>query len=252
MPRVGAPHGLSSVGNLFIEQKTYTTNRRYPTSQSELDAVLGTVDNPIRRRIIARISEEPNYQLQLSKELDISQQLVAKHLVTMEGAGLVSAVSQDSPRGPQRKEYMLKKSFSVTLDLAPNMFRARIFSFGALPGIQETDEHAQMMAQISEFLRYPEGASRIRPLTRVVAEVDKKLKDMEEERAVLLYLRSLALREAARITTSLSSVDRRKVLRYLMREDGDGMGAICATLGLQRRVVGDILDEVEKELGGSD
>ena len=132
------------------------------------------------------------------------------------------------------------------------MFRARIFSFGALPGIQETDEHAQMMAQISEFLRYPEGASRIRPLTRVVAEVDKKLKDMEEERAVLLYLRSLALREAARITTSLPSVDRRKVLRYLMRGEGDGMGTICATLGLQKRVVGDILDEIEKELAGSD
>ena len=221
-------------------------------SQSELDAVLGTVDNPIRRRIIARISEEPNYQLQLSKELDISQQLVAKHLITMEGAGLLSTVSQDSPRGPQRKEYMLKKSFSVTLDLAPHRFRARIFSFGALPGILEQDEHAQMMAQISEVLRYPDEASRIRPLTRVVAEVDKKLKEMEEERAVLLYLRSLALREAARITTSMPSSDRKKVLRYLMREEGDGMGAICSSLGLQRQVVEDILDEIEKELTGSE
>ena len=149
-------------------------------------------------------------------------------------------------------DYMLKKSFSVTLDLAPNRFRARIFSFGALPGVLESDEHAQMMAQISEFLRYPEEASRIRPLTRVVAEVDKKLKEMEEERAVLLYLRSLALREAARITTSMPSVDRRKVLRYLMREEGDGMGAICSSLGLQKRVVEDVLDEVEKELTSSD
>lgn len=221
-------------------------------SQSELDSVLGTVENPVRRRIIARLSEEPNYQLQLSKELDISQQLVAKHLVTMEGAGLVSTVSQDSPRGPQRKEYSLKKSFSVTVDLAPNLFRARIFSFGAVPGIEETDEHAQIMSQISGVMRYPEGASRIRPLTRVVAEVDKKLKEMEEERAVLLYLRSLALREAARITTSLPSVDRRKVLRYLMREEGDAMGTICQSLGLQREVVGDILDEIEKELTSSD
>ena len=35
-------------------------------SQSELDSVLGTVENPIRRWIIAKICEEPNYQLQLS------------------------------------------------------------------------------------------------------------------------------------------------------------------------------------------
>ena len=221
-------------------------------SQSELDAVLGTVENPIRRRIISNIREEPNYQLQLSKELKISQQLVAKHLFTMEKAGLVSTVSQDSPRGPQRKEYLLKNSFSVTVDLAPNLFRTRIFSFGAVPGVEETDEHAQMMTQISEVLRYPDGASRIRPLTRVVAEVDKKLTEMEEERAVLLYIRSLALREAARITTSLPMADRRRVLRYLMREEGDNLGSISASLGLQKQVVGDIIEEIEKELAGAD
>ena len=221
-------------------------------SQSELDAVLGTVENPIRRRIIARLSEEPNYQLQLSKELGISQQLVAKHLITMEDAGLVSTIAQDSPRGPPRKEYLLKKSFSVTIDLAPNLFRARMFSFGAVPGVQENEERAHMAAQVGEVLRYPDGPSRIRPLTQVVAEVDKKLKEMEEERAVLLYVRSLALREAARITTTLPSVDRRKVLRYLMREEGDGITGISASLGLQKQVVGEILEEIEKELAGTD
>jgi len=221
-------------------------------SQSELDAVLGTVENPIRRRIIARLSEEPNYQLQLSKELGLSQQLVAKHLITMEDAGLVSTVSQDSPRGPQRKEYLLKKSFSVTIDLAPNLFRARMFSFGAVPGVQENDEKAQMAAQVGGLARYSDGASRIKPLTRIVAEVDKKIKDMEEERAVLLYLRSLALREASRITTSLPSDDRRKVLRYLMNEEGDGIGNISASLGLQKQVVGEILEAIERELIGAD
>ena len=221
-------------------------------SQSELDAVLGTVENPIRRRIIARLSEEPNYQLQLSKELGLSQQLVAKHLITMEDAGLVSTVSQDSPRWPQRKEYLLKKSFSVTIDLAPNLFRARMFSFGAVPGVQENDEKAQMAAQVGGLARYSDGASRIKPLTRIVAEVDKKIKDMEEERAVLLYLRSLALREASRITTSLPSDDRRKVLRYLMNEEGDGIGNISASLGLQKQVVGEILEAIERELIGAD
>ena len=221
-------------------------------SQSELDAVLGTVENPIRRKIIARLSEEPNYQLQLSKELGISQQLVAKHLITMEDAGLVSTIAQDSPRGPPRKEYLLKKSFSVTIDLAPNLFRARMFSFGAVPGVQENEERAQMAAQVGEVLRYPDGASRIRPLTQVVAAVDKKLKEMEEERAVFLYIRGLALREAARITTSLPSDDRRKVLRYLMREEGDGITGISVSLGLQKQVVGEILEEIEKELAGSE
>jgi predicted transcriptional regulator len=214
-------------------------------SQTDLDAVLGTVENPIRRRIIEKLSQAPNYQLQLSKELDLSQQLVAKHLVTLEGAGLVGTVMEDSPRGPQRKEYLLKKSFSVTVDLAPNLFRARVFSFGAVPGIQEGEDQTQLMLQAGE-------ASRIRPLTQIVAEVDKKLKEMEEERAVLLYLRSLALKEAAKASTYLGVADRKKVLRYIVKEQRDGLEDMSSSLGLQQRVVGNILEEIEKELSSED
>jgi len=221
-------------------------------SQAELDAVLGTVENTIRRKIIARQSQEPNYQLQLSKELGLSQQLVAKHLVTMEGAGLVSTVFEDSPRGPQRKEYLLRKSFSVTIDLAPNLFRARMFSFGANPGGQEGESPPQAPSQTIDALRFPDEASRIKPLAQVVAEVDKKLKEMEEERAVLLYLRSLALREAAKASTSLGKADRRKVLRFILREQRDGIGDMSASLGLHQQVIGDILEEIEKELTRTD
>ncbi len=221
-------------------------------SQSELDLVLGTVENPIRRRIIARLSQEPNYQLQLSKELGLSQQLVAKHLGTMEGAGLVSTVLEESPRGPRRKEYLLKKSFSMTIDLAPNLFRARVYSFGAVPGVPEDDEHAKVMLQASDAFRYPEEATRIRPLAEIVAEVDKKLEEMEHERAVLLYLRSLALREAARTTRSLGKADRKRVLKYIMGEQGDSIRDMSQSFGLQQNVVGDILEEIEKDLGAAD
>ncbi len=216
-------------------------------SQAELDAVLGTVENPIRRRIIARLSQEPNYQLQLSKELGLSQQLVAKHLVTMEDAGLLSTMLEDSPRGPQRKEYILKKSVSVTIDLAPNLFRARMFSFGNIPGMPESDENAQLMAKVNDVLRFPDEAAKIGPLAEIIGEVDRMLKDMEEERAVLLYLRNIVLREAARASTALETADRRKVLRYIMKEQWDSIGDLSSSLGLRQRVVGDILEELERE-----
>ncbi len=210
-------------------------------SQSDLDSVLGTVENPIRRKIIARLSQEPNYQLQLSKELGLSQQLVAKHLVAMEDAGLVSSSLEDSPRGPQRREYLLTKSFSVTIDLAPNLFRARMFSLGAMPGALEGEE-----PQL-EPVRPPDETTRIAPLMEVIAEVDAKLKEMEEQRAVLLYLRSLALKEAARATTSLGTMDRRRLLRYLMKEQWDGIGGMSSSLGLQQKAVAEILEEIERE-----
>jgi len=59
--------------------------------QKELDSVLQVIENPVRRRIIKRISQGPSYALQLSKELGLGQPLVAKHLSIMEKAGLLTS-----------------------------------------------------------------------------------------------------------------------------------------------------------------
>jgi predicted transcriptional regulator len=215
--------------------------------RTDLDSVLGAVENPIRRRIIAKLSEEPNYQLQLSKELGVSQQLVAKHLLSMEDAGLVSTTLEDSPRGPQRKEYMLTKSLSITVDLAPSLFRARVLSFAPLPGMDEGGGHAQVAGRLNEILRYADEASRIGALVEIVNEVDLKLKQMEDQRAVLLYLRTLVLREAARASTKLGTSNRNQVLHYLMKEQRDSIIDMSSSLGLQRREVEDILQQLERE-----
>lgn len=212
---------------------------------SELDAVLGTVENPIRRRILAKLSEEPSYQLQLSKELGLSQQLVAKHLDSMEQAGFVTTIFEDSPRGPKRKEYMLTRSISVTIDVAPNLFRTRVFSFGAIP--RDYSDYSSIMAKISEVLRYPDEASKIGPLAEIIDEIDRKLKETEEQRAVLLYMRNLALREVARASNVLKVADKRKILNLILREQVDSIELISQSLGLQESVVGEILEELEKE-----
>ena len=75
--------------------------------KEELDSALQVMENPVRRKIIKRLSQEPAYALQLSKELGLGQPLVAKHLATMENAGLVKSVAEDSPNGPRRKLYSL-------------------------------------------------------------------------------------------------------------------------------------------------
>jgi predicted transcriptional regulator len=48
--------------------------------ERELDSVLQVIENPVRRRIIKRLSQESCYALQLSKELGLGQPLVAKHM----------------------------------------------------------------------------------------------------------------------------------------------------------------------------
>ena len=65
----------------------------------ELDTLLGVLENPIRRRIVKRLSQGPSYALQLAKELGLGQPLVAKHLEMMEGAGVVSSLREPSETG---------------------------------------------------------------------------------------------------------------------------------------------------------
>ena len=217
-------------------------------SQSDLDSILVAVENPVRRKIFRRLSEEPGYQLQLSRELGLSQQLVAKHLDSMEDAGFVTSMLETSPRGPKRKEYLLRRSVSITIDFAPSLFRTRVFSFGASPGVAEDSENSALIARMNDALRSPDEAARIGPLGEIIADLDRKLREMEEERAVLLYLRNLAMTEAARASGAFRGRDRRKALHYLLREQNDNLNRMSTTLGLREQIVGDILVEIEKEL----
>ena len=217
-------------------------------SQSDLDSILVAVENPVRRKIIRRLSEEPGYQLQLSRELGLSQQLVAKHLDSMEDAGFVTSMLETSPRGPKRKEYLLRKSVSITIDFAPSLFRTRVFSFGASPGVAEDSESSALIARMNDVLRSPDEAARIGPLGEIISDLERKLRLMEEERAVLLYLRNLAMTEAARASGAFRGRDRRKTLHYLLREQNDNLNRMSTTLGLREQIVGDILVEIEKEL----
>ena len=221
-------------------------------SQSDLDSILLAVKNPVRRKIIRRLSEEPGYQLQLSKELGLSQQLVAKHLDSMEDAGFVSSMLETSPRGPKRKEYLLRRSVSITIDFAPSLFRTRVFSFGASPGVLEDSESAALIARMNDALRSPDEAAKIGPLGEIISDLERKLRQMEEERAVLLYLRNLAMTEAARASGAFRWKDRRKTLRYLLREQNDSLNRMSTTLGLREQIVGNIIVEIEKELWDDD
>ena len=45
------------------------------TEEDGLDSILLAIENPVRRKIIKRLSKQPSYQLQISKELGFSQQL---------------------------------------------------------------------------------------------------------------------------------------------------------------------------------
>jgi predicted transcriptional regulator len=236
----------SATTPLYETESLYNFAVSTIANTEDLDSILVTVENPIRRRILRRLSEEPGYQLQLSRELGLSQQLVAKHLDNMEDVGLVSSMMEASPRGPKRKEYLLRKSVSITIDFAPSLFRTKVFSFSGLPELED-EESAPLVERLGEALRNPDEASRLGPLAQVIGEVDRTLGKLEDKRAVLLYIRNLAIMEATKASSALLKAGGKKTLHMLLQEQSQGLDSMSESLGLQADFIGDILSEMEKD-----
>jgi predicted transcriptional regulator len=219
--------------------------------QEELDSLLQVIENPVRRRIIKRLSQEPCYALQLSKELGLGQPLVAKHLGVMEGAGLVTSASEVSPSGPKRRRYSLAKGVSITMDVAPNLFIERGVAFGAHPSARRSARGTETLRRRVESAAEVRGdRARLSLLSGILDEVDGRVNELEAERMELLGVRNQAMSEAAGIASKFDAANKRRVLFHILDEHDMGVRSISEALNLRELMVKTILEELEREYLG--
>jgi len=218
--------------------------------KQELDSVLQVMENPVRRKIIKRLSQEPAYALQLSKELGLGQPLVAKHLAAMEKAGLVKTVSEDSPNGPRRKLYSLARGISITMDVGPNLFIARGIAFEAKLGKEKTSQGvSQLRHKVQHAIEGDDENKKLSLLSEALDEVDGRIDEIERERLELLGVRNLAMREASMVASKFDELDTRRVLFHILDEHDRGVERISEALNLRELSVKSILEELEDYFG---
>jgi len=214
----------------------------------ELDEILQVVENPIRRRIIKRLSREPAYELQLSKELGLGQSLVAKHLKVMKEAGLVTFAPEKSESGPQRRRYSLAKGVSITMDLGPNLFIEKGTAIEVKKG-KRPEFAGRLWKRVEDAAGDVDDARKISGLSQVLGEVDERIEEIEEERTELLGVRNLAMHEAARVASRFEELDTRKVLLHILDEHEREVDQISEALNLRELSVRSILEELADYIG---
>lgn len=213
--------------------------------QEEIDSLLQVIENPVRRSIIKRLSQEPCYALQLSKELGLGQPLVAKHLSVMEEAGLVTTAEESSPHGPKRKKFMLTRGVSITMDVGPNLYIERGVAFGDRPAKQGLSKGtSQLRTNIEEALDAREDREALSRLSEVLNDADRRLHELEEERVELLAVRNQAMHKAARLASNLEEANARRVLFYILDKHDRQVGSISESLNLRELAVRTILEEL--------
>ncbi len=217
------------------------------TITADLDLFLMVLENPTRRDIIKRLSEEPNYSLQLAKDLGLGQQLVAKHLRVMEQAGIVSSSVEASPYGPKRKIYTLSKNMSVTLDVSSHFFKAKVVFFDSEPKRKEISDHsASLMDKMDRTLEQQKQRETITPFTKIISDIDQRLQALENERAILLYIRNFAMKEASHIVELFQNPDTRRIIRYALDKHDINVKSISESLNMREAVVSQALSKLKK------
>lgn len=210
----------------------------------ELEAVMSVIDNPIKRKIIQKLSEEPAYALQLAKELGLGQQNVNKHLKKMEAEGIIESIEVESPAGPKRKIYTIKKFYSLRINFASNLYSESLKCFDD-PNEWSEDEKA-----LEEFESRLEKISDSRPksekldeLNLFISDIEDEVNSIERKLSKLLYLRNLAMREALISMSDLTRRERRVMYRIL-----DQKSTTCEIISEQLDMRETIVDEVIKRL----
>ena len=89
----------------------------------DVDEMLSLLENKARRGILERLVREPHYAYQLAEQIGVSQQAITKHLVLLEKAEMIHSEKVPSTKGPAKRIYSVQKSFSIRIDLGPDLFK---------------------------------------------------------------------------------------------------------------------------------
>jgi ArsR family transcriptional regulator len=152
------------------------------------DESLSILENPTRRKILRCLVKEPHYPLQLSDLLDVSQQAVVKHLKVLEGAGFVdSEMTKSNKGGPPKKVYRVNQSFSIRLDLGPDLFRAEHRKMPKGGAIRLSGRLPSELDRVVERI----GTRRRLPMVdamSILSDLDAALERIDEQRDAIIAL----------------------------------------------------------------
>ncbi len=220
-------------------------NRR--VARRDFETVVGVLGNPVRRSIIRKLSEGPDYTLRLSNELNIAQQLAAKHLKVIRNAELVDVVRQKSNRGADKNVFHLNKFYSLQIDFSPALYNERLISFNN-PGqwIQHDNHMEHLETKVKDIEEDSLDPDDVHPLRQIIQAIDDELDNIEKRRARLLYIRNLAL-EATH--NALEEMDRRKkqLVHHIVDQGPTSVEVLSRTFDLREDVIRDVVTELQRE-----
>ena len=184
-----------------------------------VDEALSILENPTRRQILRKLVKEPHYPLQLSELLNVSQQAVVKHLKVLEESGFVDSERVPSEKGgPPKKMYKVNQSFSLRLDLGPDLFRAEHRKIPAGGPMRLSNRLPPELNGVVDRL----GTRRKLPMVEamgVLSELDSALERIDDHRDAVIALHQQVMRKVSpSISEQSESYEERQLAHAIMNQ----------------------------------
>ncbi|MBM3291681.1 ArsR family transcriptional regulator [Candidatus Bathyarchaeota archaeon] len=215
--------------------------------KKDFETVVGILGNPVRRSIIKKLSEGPDYTLRLSNELNIAQQLAAKHLKIIQDAELVNVIREKSRFGADKNIFQLNKFYSLQIDFSPNLYNERLISFNN-PNhwIQQDNYMTKLEDTVTELKNDKLNVDDISPLREVVEIIDEELENLEKRRARLLYIRNLAI-GATHGALEEVNYKKKQIIHYLVDQGPINIESLSKNFEMTEEAAKDLIKELEIE-----
>jgi ArsR family transcriptional regulator len=212
-------------------------------SFEEVDELFYLLENPTRRRILQLLSVERLYPLkmhkQLSREIDVTQQAIVKHLKILEEHGLVESQDEPSNRGPNRRVYTASREISLHIDIGPSTYKQKAetdFDISTL-----SSQNKRVLAVIEES-RHMDSRARMDLLSRVSEDLRKSVDEVEDERRSLMALMGELNRE---IISTECDYQERRLLHHILHNKDYTIESAAASLSLREPEVRVILESLQ-------
>lgn len=91
-------------------------------------------------------------------------------------------------------------------------------------------------------------SNSIESLADLISDIEEKMATLEDEKAVLLYIRNLAMKQAnAVLRSGKATHDERRILHFILDEQTESVEKISQTLNLRESLVREILTKLKHE-----
>ena len=217
----------------------------------DFDEAMAILENKARRDILKHLVKEPHYPLQLSELLEISQQAVMKHIKILEKTRFVESEKIPSEKGgPPKKMYKVNQSFSLRLDLGPDLFRAEHRQMPSGGPMRLSNKLPTDLNPVIDRL----GTRRKLPMSEamnILSDLDFALEKIDGKRDAIIALHQQVMNKASKeVSENSESYEERIMAREMMthpRRPLD-LDIFSQNIRIQPKAAQEIMENIQDKL----